>query len=159
MGIHTCRRTKSAYQRRNLSLVQATHASAAQNAAQKCCRHVVSTKTFQSNKTREIFQIRHKLNCPSRNVIYLGYCTLCQKSQYVGKSEPPVNLRINTHRYDVTSPNGGAFDKHFNKSDHNYNENARFILIEQMRVPENATKLMIRQLLEDREDYWILRPR
>ena len=73
----------------------------------------------------------------------------------MGKSEPPVNLRINTHRYDVTSPKGGAFDKHFNQSDHNYNENARFILIEQMRSPENATKLTIRQLLEDREDYWM----
>ena len=99
----------------------------------QCCKHIISTKTFQSNKTKEIFHIRHRLNCRSRNFIYLGYCNLCPKTQYVGKSDPPLNLRINTHRYYVTSPNGGLFDKHFNLPGHSYNENARYILIEQVR--------------------------
>ena len=121
----------------------------------QCCKHVVSTKTFQSHKTKEKFKIRHKLNCHSRNVIYLGFCNLCPNSQYVGKSEPPFNLRINTHRYDVTSPNGGPFDEHFNQPGHNYNQNARYVLIEQVHMNKNPKKKTIRQILEDREDHWM----
>ena len=83
-----------------------------------------------------------KLYCRSRNVIYLGFCN------NVGKSEPPVNLQINMHRHKVKSPNGAQFDKHFNLPGHDYNENARFILIEQ---EDN------RQLLEDRKDNWMMK--
>ena len=121
----------------------------------QCCKHMTSTKTFQSHITKENFKIKHHLNCRSRNVIYLGYCILCKRSQYVGKSEPPFNLRINTHRYDVKSPNGGPFDKHFNLPGHNYNDHARYILIEQIQSTKNKSKAEIRKLLEDREDFWM----
>ena len=120
----------------------------------QCCKQVISTKTFQSMYTKETFAINHKLNCRSRNVIYLGYCNICSKSQYIGKSEPPVNLRINTHRYDVTNPNGGAFDKHFTLPGHSYNRNAKFIIIEQVNS-KTTSKLATRQLLENREDFWM----
>ena len=123
----------------------------------QCCKQVVSTKRFKSQVTNESFQIRHKLNCRSRNVIYLGFYNLCPKTQYLGKSEPPVNLSINTHRHEVKSPNGGQFDKHFNLSGHDYNENARFILIEQVNQQSKMKKKTIRQLLENREDHWVLK--
>ena len=123
----------------------------------QCCKQVVSTKRFKSQVTNESFQIRHKLNCGSRNVIYLGFCNLCPRTQYVGKSEPPVNLRINMHRHEVKSPNDGQFDKHFNLQGHNYNENARFILIEQVNQQSKMKKKTIQQLLEDHEDHWIMK--
>ena len=116
--------------------------------------HIISTKTFKSHTTNEMFDIKHKLNCHSRNVIYLGFCNICKNSQYVGKSEPPANLRINTHRFDVKSPKGGRFDKHFNQPGHDYNKNARYILIEQVKQSKMSKKT-IRQLLEEREDYWM----
>ena len=122
-----------------------------------CCKHIISTKTFKSQRTGEFFDIKHNLNCRSRHVIYLAHCILCKFSQYVGKSEPPANLRINTHRYDVTSPNGGPFDKHFNLPGHNYNDHARFTLIEQIQTTNSMDKATIRQLLEDREDFWMRR--
>jgi hypothetical protein len=121
----------------------------------QCCKHMTSTKTFQSHITKENFKIKHHLNCRSRNVVYLGYCILCKRSQYVGKSEPPFNLRINTHRYDVKSPNGGPFDKHFNLPGHNYNDHARYILIEQIQSTKTKSKAEIRKLLENREDFWM----
>ena len=121
----------------------------------QCCNQIVSTKTFRSQATNETFEIRHHLNCRSRNVIYLGFCNKCQGTQYVGKSEPPANLRINTHRHDVKSPTGGAFDKHFNEPGHDYNKNARFILIEQIKNYKAMKKMEIRKLLEEREDYWM----
>ena len=91
-----------------------------------------------------------------QNVIYLGLCILCQKSQYVGKSEPPANVRIVTHRHDVTSPNGCPFDKHFALPRHDFNQHARFTLIEQIN-DKGLTKAETRELLEDRGDYWMLR--
>ena len=122
----------------------------------QCCRHIVSTKKFKSDVTGEELEIFHDLNCKSRNCIYLGHCILCEKSQYVGKSEPPANLRINTHRRDVHSTTGCSFDKHFALPGHNFNSHARFVLIEQIN-DKSLSKAEIRRLLEDREDYWMLR--
>ena len=121
----------------------------------QCCRHLQSTKTFKSDNTGETLEIRHDLNCRSKNTIYLGHCVLCPAKQYVGKSEPPANLRINTHRDNVNRPNGIAFDKHFLLPGHNFNDHARFTLIEQLKV--NKSPLENRRRLEQREDYWMLR--
>ena len=122
-----------------------------------CCGQLHSTKTFTSETTGETLEILHSLNCRSRNCIYLGFCILCRKTQYVGKSEPPANLRINTHRHDVKDPSGGAFDHHFALPGHDFNKHARFILIEQIRNHAGNTKLENRRLLEAREDYWMSR--
>ena len=121
----------------------------------KCCRQIADTKTFQSDQTGEVFEIRHKLNCRSKNCIYLGFCLKCSKNQYVGKSEPPANMRFNTHRHDVTSESGLAFDKHFDQKDHDFDHHARFILIEQIKNRNNLSKLENRRILEQREDFWI----
>ena len=117
----------------------------------------MSTKTFRSDQTSEELEILHSLNCRSQNIIYLGHCILCPRTQYVGKSEPPAHLRINTHRHDVHDPKGGAFDHHFALPGHNFNEHARFTLIEQVKNPGN--KAENRRLLESREDYWMSRLR
>ena len=113
---------------------------------------MISSKTFKSETTGEELNILHNLNCKSRNVIYLGHCILCDKNQYIGKSEPPAHLRINTHRHDVSSDNGCPFDKHFAKPGHNFDLHARFVLIEQVN-DTGLSKLETRKLLEDREDF------
>ena len=123
-----------------------------------CCKHIQSTKTFTSRNTGETLNILHSLNCRSLNTIYLGECALgCPNAQYVGKSEPPAHLRINTHRSDVTEPKGGAFDHHFALPGHNFNEHVRFTLIKQVGDHRHNTKLQNRRLLEAREDYWMTR--
>ena len=93
-------------------------------------------------------QTQTKLPQSKRNLFWLF--------QYVGKSEQPVNLRINMHRHEVKSPNGGQFDKHFNLPGHDYNENARFILIEQVNQ-QSKMKKTIWQLLEDHKDHWMMK--
>ena len=50
-----------------------------------CCKHILSTNAFKSNVTKKSYDIRHNLNCHSKNVIYLGDCILCPTEQYVGK--------------------------------------------------------------------------
>ena len=40
-----------------------------------CCKRIVHTITFRSNKTNRIFHIYHNLNIKSKYVIYLLECT------------------------------------------------------------------------------------
>ena len=50
---------------------------------------------------------------------------------------------------------GLAFDRHFDKPGHDFDHDARFILIEQMKNHQNLTKEENRKIMEHREDYWI----
>ena len=125
----------------------------------KCRRQLTSSKTFSSDHTGEQFDIRHSLNCRSRNVIYLGYCLKCPFNQYVGKSEPPAHKRFNTHRSDVDSTKGNTFDKHFRLPGHNFDHDTRFVLLEQIRNEKALSKEEIRNILEDREDFWMVKLR
>ena len=58
-------------------------------------------------------------------------CTLCH-IQYIGKSEAQCNLRLKNHRKDVNRQNAPLIDQHFKLTGHNFNQHAKFILIEQL---------------------------
>ena len=118
-----------------------------------CCSQIGDTNKFQSNVTKEKFKIFHRVNCRSKFVIYLLECILC-KIQYVGKSEWPFNIRINKHRDDVLKHDAILACQQFKKCNHNFNEHARFIIIEQLKDQGRSPEIM-RRILEDREDFWI----
>ena len=61
------------------------------------CSKIESTDKFQSTTTRKEYKILHNLKCNSPYVIYLIQCKKCQK-QYVGKTKPALNIRMNNHR-------------------------------------------------------------
>ena len=63
-----------------------------------CCKFLYSTKTFTSHITNKAYDIYHKTNSKSKNVIYLLECTLCSM-QYVSKSESPFDLRLNNFKH------------------------------------------------------------
>ena len=65
------------------------------------CKQVISPSNFQSHQTNKSYAIVHEVNCSSAYFIYLMECTLCQKKQYVGKSETSFNIRRNNHCKDV----------------------------------------------------------
>ena len=79
-------------------------------------------------------------------------CTIC-KLQYVGKSEWPINIRNDVFRTD-----GLDCDKHFQETGHNFDKNAKFTIIEELKN-KNRSPLAIRKLLEQREDAWIIKLR
>ena len=85
-----------------------------------CFKQIISTARFTNESTGQSFNIHHKLNCRSRWLIYIGYCILCPKHQYVGKAEGPFNGRLNNHRKDAF--HSIPFNKHFQLSYHNFNE-------------------------------------
>ena len=123
-----------------------------------CCKQMIATSEFTNRKTGRIFKILHNLNCKSSHVIYLIECILCNHKGYIGKSEPPSNLRTNGHRSDSNPINFNSktlpVDKHFGENGHNFLKHARIILIEQIK-DKTKTKEEMRSILEKREDFWM----
>ena len=124
----------------------------------KCCKQMVSTDHFTNRKTGKKFFIHHNLNCRSSKVIYLIECTLCNNKPYVGKSEPPSNLRTNNHRNDAKKADSIPVDKHFfENKDHDFEKHAKITLIEQLRNTDHMTQEEITYNLEKREDFWMIK--
>ena len=117
-------------------------------------RPYFARSVFTLNK--DTFLIRDNVTCKSSCVIYLMECCLCEKSQYVGKSEYILNLRINTHRNDVWRTDGPPCDKYFQMPCHNFNDDTKFTIIEEVYI-KTLSKLKIRSLLEHREEFLILK--
>ena len=70
-------------------------------------------------------------NIKIKYVIHLLKLDLCNV-QYVGKSETAFNICLNSLRKDVKDPNALPADKHFTLPGHDFNNNAKFSLIEML---------------------------
>lgn len=123
----------------------------------KCCKQIRRTKKFKSNRTNKSFNIFHKVNCKSKWVIYLMECIIC-RIQYVGKSEWPMNIRINKHRYDVPRFDSLDVCQHFRSPGHDFDSHAKFTIIEELKQ-KNKPKHTMRKILEQREDSWVIKLR
>ena len=119
----------------------------------QCCKQVLQTKEFRSNITQKTYIIFHRLNCKSKHLIYLLECRKC-KLQYIGKCETAFNLRLNNHRKDSTKEDAIPASKHFNTSGHNFSTDAKFTLIEQLKIENHPN---ITETLKNREDFWIIK--
>ena len=71
-------------------------------------------------------------------------CSKCHK-QYVGKAQTAFNLRLNNHRKDVRRTDAIRADRHFNCPDHEFNRDAKFTVIEELKtqIPLIKRKLNI----------------
>ena len=114
-----------------------------------CCKQLKNCLNFQSAFNKNTFLIRHNVTCKSSCVIYLMKCCLCEKLQYIGKSEYSLNLRINTPRNDVWRTDGPPCDKYFQMPGHDFNAYAKFTITEEV-YNISLSKLKIRILLEHR---------
>ena len=120
-----------------------------------CCKQIRNTNRFQSTTTKEKFKIFHRVNCRSRFILYLLECIICVK-QYVGKSEWPMNIRVNKHRNDVLRTDAIPVCRHFSQCNHSFIDHARFTIIEQLE-DQGKSLATLRKILEEREDFWIQR--
>ena len=59
-------------------------------------------------------------------------CILCEKSQYLGKSEHSLNLRISTQRNHVWKTDNPPCDKDIQITGQNFNAHTKFTIIEQV---------------------------
>ena len=56
-----------------------------------------------------------------------------RKLQCVGKTECPMNIRINNHRKDCHQEYAMPAIRHFSINGHSFNNNAKFTIIEQLK--------------------------
>ena len=77
-----------------------------------------------------------------------------QTTIYTGKSETQVKLRIYNHRKDANKSTSIPVCQHFNNTSHNFNRDAKFTIIEQLKSFE-GDKELLRFRLQRLEDFWI----
>ena len=126
------------------------------NLAYKCCRQIKKTSTFKNRFSGKEFKIFHNVNCKDRNVLYLLECLKCNGKAYVGKTETPMNLRMNGHRSDSNNRRKLAVDIHFGQPGHNFERDARFTIIEKIKK-SNLQNEELTNLLLRREDFWMVK--
>ena len=66
---------------------------------------------------------------------------------------------MNNHRKDVTDPNALPVHKHFTLTGHDFNKNAKFILIEKLTNANKVAKENLKERLKNRENFWIIKLR
>ena len=83
-------------------------------------------------------------------------CRIC-RIQYIGKSETEFNIRLNNNRKDLNRKNAPQADQLFKLPNLNFNQHARFNLIEQLDNMKIDKELATSQL-KKRETLKILHP-
>ena len=79
------------------------------------------------------------------------------KTQFVGKSKTPFNLRLNNNRKDVNNPKVILPGNHFKIHSHNFMKHAKYTLTEQLAEISNISKVTIRLWLKQQEDFWVIK--
>ena len=130
---------KSKYEDK-ISEIEALENNIVQKNCSKCaksncmiCPFIKSSSTFKSTVTGKVYDICHKYNCMSYNVIYLVTCDTCD-IQYVGHTTQKLSQRFRDYCYrDDGTKN---MDNHFN--DYKcYRNDIRFQIIDHVGVGEN----------------------
>ena len=80
-------------------------------------------------------------------------CTLCNK-QCVGKGETAFNIRLNNHRKNTTNPNAILACRQFEQQGHNFNSQAKLIIIDKLVNTSCCKDLLLGRLIQ-RENFWI----
>ena len=109
------------------------------------CPFIKSSSTFKSTVTGKVYDIYHKYNCLSYNVIYLVTCDTCD-IQYVGHTTQKLSQRFRDYCYRDSDGITKTMDNHFN--DYKcYRNDIRIQIIDHVGVGENNR-------LEPKEMLW-----
>ena len=128
------------------------------NRSNLCCKQLISTNRITSTVTKKSYNIYDNTNCKTSYLIYVMQCMKCN-IQYVGKSEPTFEIRLNNHRTDAYNIDNDRkiiipACKHFHRTDHDFNRDARFTIVEKIKDTK-LSKEDKRTLLLKRENFWI----
>ena len=97
------------------------------------------------------------MKCVSPWVIYLSECKV-HKIQYVGKSETPLNIRMNNNRSHLKNNIVKCeLVRHFRESKTcKFEEDLQIMPIEKLRISEDASRSTEdkKRILKDREAFW-----
>ena len=113
-----------------------------------CSNYFESARKFSSFVTNKYYTIKQKLDCKSKNVIYLASCNKC-KLQYVGSTRNEFKVRFRNHKSAMlTNKKTCELAIHFNSIQHNLSD-VSFIVLESLNNLENIERDLL-----NREAYW-----
>lgn len=83
----------------------------------ECCLYVKTRSEFDSKYSRSEFTITGRLDCNSKNIVYLIECKKCEE-QYVGETSKTLRARLTDHLSDIRRYCETSVAEHFNQFDH-----------------------------------------
>ena len=116
-----------------------------------CQQHLVETGSFRSERTGEVFTIRHKMTCDSSNIVYLLYCDTCRHTQYIGETKNSLRTRFYQHRSNINTNTGTHVTRHFNSQNHTL-ANMKCLAMEKVHTDDTEKR-------QERESFWIRKMR
>ena len=84
---------------------------------QACRLHAPPSKTCKITHNNTRYSVQGKINCNTRNIIYVVTCEKCGK-QYVGETGRSLRDRLNDHKSDIRNKRRTPLATHFNLPDH-----------------------------------------
>ncbi len=92
------------------------------------CRHVCTSKTVTSSKTKKKYNIQGEYTCQSTGAIYVLTCKHPNCNvQYVGESSRTVNERFRNHTHDIRYHKDTPVANHMNSHENNMNFNIHIV--------------------------------
>lgn len=83
----------------------------------ECCLYIKETSEFYTNNNDIVCDIEGKLDCNSKNIVYLITCERCSEA-YVGETSRPLRVRLNNHVSNIRLNKNTQVAEHFNQLDH-----------------------------------------
>ncbi|KAL8607051.1 hypothetical protein ACOMHN_005077 [Nucella lapillus] len=83
-----------------------------------CSDHLVTSNTFTSQRTDEVFTHRHVFSCTSKNIIYILWCSKCNFTHYVEETKTTLKQRFYKHYADIHRNTGTHVTNHFCQPGH-----------------------------------------
>ena len=117
----------------------------------ECCLRLAENSYFGSGEFE--FPIFGRLDCQSRNIIYVIECKHCH-IQYVGETQRPLAARLHNHISDVNLFLDKPIPDHFNYDCHRLGAD-NLIIYPIEYIPEQGSTAKNKALRLKREAYWI----
>lgn len=102
------------------------------------CLYINEASEFGSTYCQSEFTITGKLDCNSKNVVYLIECNKCNE-QYVGETSKTLKARLSNHVSDINRYQDTNVAQHFNQHDHNGVNDLKITPI--LQIPESGSKV------------------
>ena len=85
------------------------------------CPYTKNISEFTVTATKELFEIKQKITCTDKNIIYCIECIKCKK-QYVGKTKDSFKKRASEHKNTVRTEKSTTLGEHFNQAGHSISD-------------------------------------
>ena len=113
------------------------------------CKYMnAGTDTFKSEITGKTYPIKSRMNCETKNLVYLITCRKCAK-QYCGECSTTLKIRFANHRASITNKYDLPVAKHFNRLGHVMED---MIITPIEKISDTANTNAKRK---EREAFWI----